>query len=658
MRVKVADYDISRENRIDGLAGYDAVEILLRNGNYPIGRARVACEGDSIDPDKLHALTRDLQEHPMLDTADVKLPSVTIAICTRNRPAEVTGALRSLADQVHAPHEILIIDNGCQREVRDLATDVLADARYIPERSPGLSMARNRALFEAGGDVIAFIDDDAEADPYWLKSIAQCLAVFPKAAAVTGLTVPLELETKAQQLFEANGGYARGFERHVFPCYRLSRIGLKLPLIAAAAEIGTGCNMAFRCASLKELNGFDEILGPGPSQTGGADEIDIFYRLMRAGYDLVYEPCAIVRHRHRRDEAQLLSQMKGHQRGFTTYLVKTIGTERSWARVQATLFLIWRLAKAILRIFPGLFGLSKLPLTYLLQIALACYIGLGSYQASRRRLQSRTQQFGGKNPSLSSQFWELWRYRELIWNMCARDLKVKYQRSWLGFLWTLLNPLVMISVLVAVFSQVIRIPINHYWAFLISGYFSWNFFSQTINGGVQAAVGNAYLTRSAYFPQEVLVLSSAIARLLEFLGELTVVMILLAIFHHKGVPMSYAMVLPLVTILFLISVGIAFPLVTLAVYYNDTIQVIPLATIILFYLSPVFYNVDLVPTEIRTIYLLNPMASMLGMFHDILYRGEMPHFLPFFAMGGVAVLCGLLGYVLFNKKKREFAEIV
>ncbi len=168
----------------------------------------------------------------------------------------------------------------------------------------------------------------------------------------------------------------------------------------------------------------------------------------------------------------------------------------------------------------------------------ASFIGLGSYHVSKRRIRSQIQQHGGGIPNLVYQLAELWLYRELVWNLTARDLKVKYQRSWLGFLWTLMNPLVTIAILVTVFSYVVRLPITHYWAFLISGYFVWNFFSQTLNGGVQAAVGNAYLSRSAYFPQEVLVVSAAFARMIEFLGELAIVMAILVLFHHKGIPLS------------------------------------------------------------------------------------------------------------------------
>jgi ABC-type polysaccharide/polyol phosphate export permease len=192
----------------------------------------------------------------------------------------------------------------------------------------------------------------------------------------------------------------------------------------------------------------------------------------------------------------------------------------------------------------------------------------------------------------------------------------------------------------------------------ISGYFAFNFFSQTLNGGVQAAVGSTYLTRSSYFPQEVLVVSSALARLLEFLGELAIVMVLLAIFHHKKFPLSFIMLGPLVPILLLFALGLSFPLVTLAVYFKDTIQIIPLATMVFFYVSPIFYNVELVPENLRRIYLLNPMASMITLYHDVLYRGKIPDLKVLFTITGVSILLGIWGYVLFNRKKREFAEII
>jgi ABC-type polysaccharide/polyol phosphate export permease len=138
----------------------------------------------------------------------------------------------------------------------------------------------------------------------------------------------------------------------------------------------------------------------------------------------------------------------------------------------------------------------------------------------------------------------------------------------------------------------------------------------------------------------VLVVSSALARLLEFLGELMIVLSLLAIFHHKGVPVSFAVVLPLVPILFLLAIGFALPLVTLAVYYNDAIQAIPLATMVLFYASPIFYNIDLVPESFRSIYLLNPMASLINAYHVALYEGKMPDLTVLAGLGAFSLWLG------------------
>ena len=122
--------------------------------------------------------------------------------------------------------------------------------------------------------------------------------------------------------------------------------------------------------------------------------------------------------------------------------------------------------------------------------------------------------------------------------------------------------------------------------------------------------------------------------------------------------MSYIMVLPLVAILFLLVIGISLSVVTVAVYYNDTVQAISLATLALFYISPVFYSVDLVPESIRTVYLLNPMALLLNLYQDALYWGRISDIKFFLIITGIAIVFSLVGYTVFNLKKREFAEIV
>src|SRR3954470_24007985 len=143
---------------------------------------------------------------------------------------------------------------------------------------------------------------------------------------------------------------------------------------------------------------------------------------------------------------------------------------------------------------------------------------------------------------------QVWRYRELLRGLVIRNLKVKYQRSLLGFVWTMLNPLLTVGILVLIFSHVVRIPLPHYWAFVLSGYFVWNCMLQTLNTGTYIFAEHSRLTRSVAFPSEILVFGAVGSRVVEFLAEIILIMVLLAGFHHFRVPASYAL-LPLLVIL-------------------------------------------------------------------------------------------------------------
>ena len=149
---------------------------------------------------------------------------------------------------------------------------------------------------------------------------------------------------------------------------------------------------------------------------------------------------------------------------------------------------------------------------------------------------------------------ELWSFRELLRSLVIRNLKVKYQRSVLGFLWTLVNPLLTAGVLIVVFSIIVRIQLDDYWAFLISGYFVWAFVSQSLGAGTTVFDEHAALRRSIAFPNELLIFAGAIARLVEFSVELGIAIIALAAFHHGGLPASF-LLLPVLMVLQLLLVG-------------------------------------------------------------------------------------------------------
>jgi ABC-type polysaccharide/polyol phosphate export permease len=235
---------------------------------------------------------------------------------------------------------------------------------------------------------------------------------------------------------------------------------------------------------------------------------------------------------------------------------------------------------------------------------------------------------------------------------------VKYQRSLLGFVWTLLNPLATITVLTVVFTHVVRIPLTNYWAFLLSGYFVWNFVVTTLNAGTYIFAEHSRLLRSASFPSELIVFSTAIAKLIEFGAAMLFVLIALFGFHHSSIPPSFILFPLLIFFQLMVAVGLALPITSLSVFYYDTKHALPIALATLFYASPVFYPVSLVPESIRSYYMINPIAGILKLYHIILYEGNFP---PPALFGGVFVYSALIflaGYVLFRRYETVYAEIV
>jgi glycosyltransferase involved in cell wall biosynthesis len=216
----------------------------------------------------------------------VSLQPVSIVIPTRNRPALLSNCLQSLSELQGVPYEIIVVDNASGPETAQTAGEY--PVRLVREEQLGLSRARNRGLAEARGDIVAFLDDDVVVDRGWLVSLAAAFG-DPTLACVLGPVLPLELRTPAQRLFEGTGGLGRGFERRLYH--------KSLPA-TPQADIGVGANMAFRREVLLTHSAFCEALDVGtPAHAGG--DIDMFYRLLRTGETILYEPAMLVWHRHR-----------------------------------------------------------------------------------------------------------------------------------------------------------------------------------------------------------------------------------------------------------------------------------------------------------------------------------------------------------------------
>lgn len=311
---------------------------------------------------------------------------VTVAICTRARPEQLRRALESLGAQRVPPSEILVIDNAPEvEETRNAIARTCSSARYVVEPILGLDFARNRALTEAGGHIVAFLDDDAVASSSWVGSIRDVFERDPAVGVCTGRVEPLELRTAGQRLFEANGGYGRGTQRIRLPADAGRRLrAFRAPLIAWAVSIGNGTSLAVRRDYAQRLAGFDEALDLGDVLPGGGD-LDMMWRMLQAGHALVYEPDALAWHEHRHAVSDAVAQIAGHQRALVAFLVKSIH-QASGGRTRAEVFafLCWRLLKPGARLARRLTGHDPLPASALLRVWRECWAGLAAYGSARR----------------------------------------------------------------------------------------------------------------------------------------------------------------------------------------------------------------------------------------------------------------------------------
>jgi glycosyltransferase involved in cell wall biosynthesis len=357
-----------------------------------LARKIVAEVGESL-------MTSAIQEEIALPQPLAPLPLVTIAICTKDRPQGVERLLLSLREQESAlPNgseglDVLIVDNAPSDErTRELAA-LHAGVRYVRESRPGLDFARNRALQEARGEILAFLDDDVIVDRHWSAGLAQAWTENRDAAVYTGQVLPMELETEAQILFEMRGGFRREFHR--------VRYGPVLPANVfypgGAGIFGAGANMAFKTAIVRQLGGFDEALDTGAPVPGGGD-LDIFYRVIRAGYALVYEPRFLAFHQHRRDMKSLLAQYRRSWGfGYTCYLSKCIKYDPE-RRANLILLICWwvgkQLKSSLRNLKNKLQGRSYLPPSIFLGELCGGIAGLfGGYAKSVRRVERIRKRF-------------------------------------------------------------------------------------------------------------------------------------------------------------------------------------------------------------------------------------------------------------------------
>lgn len=253
----------------------------------------------SVDFQALMALEeplKQLQEH----CSKPVNASVSVVVCTRNRPEELARCLRSLQNLSPPPQQIIVVDNAPNSDATHQLVAQISGIQYVLESRPGLSVARNTGIQHSTGDIIAFTDDDVVVHPNWVARLQQGFQ-DPRVIAVTGLMLPAELETEAQLIFHRGaGGPGWGYRALTFDPQFFADMK---PRGVPVWRIGAGANMAFRRKAFDLVGYFDERLGAGAS--GCSEDSELWYRILAEGWLCRYEPTAVIYHYHRQNMSTL-----------------------------------------------------------------------------------------------------------------------------------------------------------------------------------------------------------------------------------------------------------------------------------------------------------------------------------------------------------------
>ncbi|TDL51899.1 ABC transporter permease [Paenibacillus dendritiformis] len=250
---------------------------------------------------------------------------------------------------------------------------------------------------------------------------------------------------------------------------------------------------------------------------------------------------------------------------------------------------------------------------------------------------------------------EIYKYREFLKNSVSKDLRTRYKGSFLGFLWTFLNPLLMLVVYSILFSFVLRMDVKDYPVFLFCTLLPWNFFVSSVQVSSSIIVSSSNLIKKIYFPLETLPLSVVLASCANYLLSIVILVPAMTIFGYY--PNINYLWFPLILFCqIILTMGLSFLVSCLTVYFRDLEHMIGIFLMALFYLTPVLYPITMVPEEYRYIFHWNPMSVIITSYRDIFYYNKTPDLYLLTIVLLFSIVCLILFQYIFKKLKFRFIE--
>lgn len=245
------------------------------------------------------------------------------------------------------------------------------------------------------------------------------------------------------------------------------------------------------------------------------------------------------------------------------------------------------------------------------------------------------------------------KYKDLFFELIKKDINLKYKNSYLGVLWSLLNPLLMMIVLTIIFSEVFKSKIENFPVYVLTGRMLYSFFSEATNFAMNSIINNSQLIRKVYVPKYFFPLSRVCSSFITSLISLIPIILVMLITGVNFSLYNFLIVIPLVLLL-VIAMGAGLILSTIFVFFRDMGHLYSVVLMILMYMTPIFYPASIIPDKYHWIIELNPLYPLLKMFRDLMLYGQMFEWNELFIAGVYAVIYFLIGVFVFYKKQDRF----
>lgn len=248
---------------------------------------------------------------------------------------------------------------------------------------------------------------------------------------------------------------------------------------------------------------------------------------------------------------------------------------------------------------------------------------------------------------------QLKKYKPLVNELVIRDLKIKYRRSFLGYVWSLLNPLLMMAVMSYIFSYMFRFDIPNYPLYLICGQTLWTFFNESTNMAMHSVIANGSLIRKVYIPKFIFPMSRVLSSFVTMSFSLLAILIVMLVTGVKITPTILLFPVPLFFLL-IFCMGIGLVLSALSVYFRDIMHLYGVLTMAWMYATPVFYPIESLPAEVAQVISFNPMYHYITFFREIVLYGTVPAVQTWIWCAVSSVVAVVAGLAIFRKLQRNF----